>query len=229
MTNQIFKMKRNYLLLILSFCFSTVFGQDKTIFSDDFADGNKNNWRLIDNDEFTVKIKKHAISFDKKHKNKEKNGCLWYKKEIPNFQSNNDFKMTFDATIISCGDIFNGFDIEWGTLKDTSSKSRIKTSLYQLDFSLSKVRLAKFDDTSIHRWTYYNSSDYLKKDSTEHFRLKLGKKYKYTIEQIGSKLKVSINKIVVYEKDIEPQAGNCIGVQLCLKNNWKMKNLVIKQ
>ncbi len=214
------------LISILSLNLSSLFGQDKIVFAEKFKANNKNHWTIINDKEFSVQISNKSISFKKVHKNRENNFCLWYKKNISTFQSENNFKISFDAIIQSADDIINGFDFQWGMLEDSTLNSNLTTSLYQLDFSLKDVRLSKFDNIS--GWTYFDSETYHKKD-TKRFFLKLGKKYKYSIEQIDSNLKVSINNIVVYEFKINKLFGHDIGVQQCLKSSWKLKNLVIRQ
>ena len=221
------KMAYKLVLIFISFVLcATAFGQRRIIFKDNFVD-NRNYWTIVKDNEFYVNISHHAITFKKKHKNRVNNGCLWYKKTIPKFKSENNFIITFNANILSADDVTDGFDFQWGMIDETGANTQRKTSLYQIDFELTKVRLSKFDN--LQGWTYYDWSDNFGSSIDSNFVLKYGTVYRYEIKQIGTMLFVSINNKVVYTIPIVTQKGKNIGVQQCLKSTWRMSKFCIRQ
>lgn len=216
--------QRTIKCFILSVSFATFVGctEQKVIFRDNFRN-NKHRWQLISDEEFYVEIANKAISFQKKTKNRINNYCLWYEKTIPKFNTARDFIISFEAEIISADDVSNGFDFQWGKKDEMNDSTRIKPVWFQLDFSLDRIRLAKFNNG----WEYYNQVYYKKADSL--FQLKYGMKYRYEIIQKDKIVSVKINDVIVYSKEIEPIAGQSIGVQQCLKGQWRMSKLRILQ
>jgi len=201
-------------------------GQDKIIFKDNFKN-NKHHWIIQHDTEFNVSIQNRALVFKKKDKNRQNNWCLWYEKAIPHFKSDKDFTITFYAKIISSDDVLNGFDFQWGMINAADTSRNAITSLYQLDFDLTKVRLSKFDN--INYWIYYDWSDNYNESFNTNFKIQRGVLYKYQIIQKQNNLTVKIEDTSVYEIPITPQKGSSIGVQQCLKSNWKMSKLSIQQ
>ncbi|HNJ57423.1 MAG TPA: hypothetical protein PKG56_03435 [Chitinophagaceae bacterium] len=214
-------------MFLLSILISFVlYGQKKIIFKDNFVN-NKNRWKLEKaDDEFSVRIKDKALYFKKNHRNAVNNGCLWFEKNIRKFKAEKNFIITFYAKILSSDDVSNGFDFQWGKIEeDTNTSSSISTSLYQLDFGLTDMRLSKFDN--INGWTYYDWSDSY--TETLNYTLQYGILYKYEIIQRNDTLTVLINDKIVYALPIKPQDGKSIGVQQCLKSHWLLSRLSIKQ
>ncbi len=215
---------KNKILVICLFAPIAIFAQNIIVFEDDFH-SNKNGWQTISSEEFTVDISNNALHFKKANRNNVNNGCLWYKKEISNFQTGNDFSISFNASVHSSEDVRNSFDLQWGSTQ--SSVGINTTTLYQLDFDLTKVRLTKFEKW--HGWTYYKWSEKFGTATDSAFTIERGKFYNYEIQHKALVVQVYINKILVYSIPAEKLYGHQIGVQQCLRTDWSMTNLCIKQ
>jgi len=201
-------------------------GQKKVIFRDHFRD-NRNHWATRQQNEFSVNIKRSAIWLEKKTKNRINNGCLWLTETIPNLKTEQDFSISFKAVLNSWDDVVNHFDIQWGSVKiDTAH--RAQTQFFQLDFSADNVRLARYDGSAKNPWTYSPSAPYPIINGKP-FRIHPGKMHRYTILQNNNILVVKIDNRVVYTLPIASVSGSSIGIQQCLKSNWRMNKLVIRQ
>lgn len=185
----------------------------RIVFSDNFDD-NKNNWNLISNDNFLVYINNGVLHIEKYKKNRENNGCLWFKKSIDNFNTSTDFKISFDTQFITYDDVYSGIDFQWGNLND---------ELFQFSFNThGQMNLKKFTRNISSRWTDITSTVELKlieKSSTN----------KVSIRQIDDRCIICINDIEVINTKIQKINGNQIGFQQCLKVAWEMDNLEIRQ
>jgi hypothetical protein len=213
-----------FVLLATSLFCCVASAQQKVIFKEDF-EGYDNDWKLVDNKEFTVKQEQGNLSFSKQNKNGDNNGCLWYKRTINDFYTNKNFSIEFEANSISSESTWGCFDIQWGKIQEFDGVR--KTSVYQLDFGLDKVRLAKFDLSK--GWKYFKWSSELMDNSLSGFSLDRNVFNKFEITQNDGILLVKVNGKLVYKFQIEPQIGSEIGFQQCLKGEWQLDNLIIKQ
>ncbi|TCC87385.1 hypothetical protein EZ428_22060 [Pedobacter frigiditerrae] len=202
---------------------SITLAQQKTVFKEDF-EGYDNDWRLVNNKEFKVKQEEGKLAFSKANLNKVMNGCLWYKKTINNFYTDKNFIISFDANSIS-SEFNRAFDVQWGKLQEFDGVR--KTSIYQLEFSMNKVRLAQLDRPK--NWLYFKWSDELMDDSLSPFQLERGKFSKFEIIQENDLLLVKVNQKLVYKMPLKVLSGSEIGFQHCLKGEWELDNLIIKQ
>ena len=65
-------------------------GQDRILLKEDFKN-NKNKWRVQNDSDFIVYVKKGKLHLEKLYKNFDRRGCLWYYKSIPGFNTLNNF------------------------------------------------------------------------------------------------------------------------------------------
>lgn len=217
-------MKNTLFIALLLFAFS-VNAQKNIIFKDDF-EGYDNDWKLVNSKEFKVKQEEGKLFISKATQNKIMNGCLWYKKTIPNFDTSSDFSIKFDANAVSSEFVTTSFDIQWGKIYESDGVS-IK-SLHQLDFAIDKVRLSKFE-MGKGGWTYYAWSDEVYDPLLNKFKAERNTFHNYEIMQEDKLLKVMIDGKLVYKIAIEPKIGSEIGFQRCLKGELLFDNIVIKQ
>ncbi|WP_026714267.1 family 16 glycoside hydrolase [Flavobacterium daejeonense] len=222
-------------IIVACFVLLTSLFSCKTIFSEDF-NNNDNNWELYkDNKEFLVNIAEGKLHVEKFSLNRINNGCLWYKKEIKNFDTSKDFSIQFMAKIIKCEDVVNHIDFQWGDLNSNQKR------LYQIDFGNSGlIRLNYFDKgwsylfekkLALNNITPSNQFSVQKKDrdKTVYYPVKANEFNKYEIIQKGNYCTIKINDIKVLSKKIKITAGNSIGIQQCLRSSWEIDKIVIKQ
>ncbi|KQC00090.1 hypothetical protein [Pedobacter sp. Hv1] len=218
---------KNIALVLLFACLCCLIAnaQEKVIFKDDF-EGYDNDWKLVNNKEFEVKQENGILSIKKATENKVINGCLWYKKTIYDFDVTKNFSIEFDANYLSSEADFRVFDIQWGKIHEADGVRR--TTIYQIDFGATAIRVNKFD---LHKgWTYGKWSYQLRDETLSKFNIKSGTFNKYQIIQQDGMLMVKMDGQLVYKVPIEPLLiGSEIGFQQCLKGEWQMDNLVIKQ
>jgi hypothetical protein len=230
---------KNYLLLF--FCF-LLFSQDsvgqyKKIFKETFRN-NKNGWKLYNDSDFIVQIRHGKLYIQKLGLNRKRNGCLWYNKSIPHFDTKKNFSIFFYAKVLSYGDIFNAIDLQWGNPLNYENRSDKNSTLYQISISPTDIRLALFESNK--GWTYFDRlntplSDEWAKDDEEADEtdisslLRKGKFNKYEIDHIDKDIFIKINDKIVYKNTITNISGNSIGIQQCLKSAWKIDKLLIKQ
>jgi hypothetical protein len=215
----------------------TANSQQTVLFQDDFVD-NRNNWKVQSDSNFLVKIDSGVLHFQKYEKNFIKRGCLWYRKEIPGFNTSTDFSITFYAKTISEGDIFNMIDLQWGFRNFANSNINGMDSMYQAEFvTEGRVHLNYFDK----KWNYLYRIAL--PDTTKIVRLstpinrsqpyplpyKRNVFNKYEIIQKGDNCIIKINDVEVLNKPIRRIYGNNIGIQQCLKSAWQMDRIIIKQ
>lgn len=218
-------MRITFTTFIVAVLFSSMaVAQQKTIFNEDF-EGYDNDWKLISNKEFKVKQEQGKLTLSKANKNKIINGCMWYKKTIPDFYTDKKFAIEFEGNSISSEFETRFFDFQWGKIQEFDGVR--KTSIYQLDFDFNRVRLAKFELQK--GWKYFEWSDQLGDSSLSGFSLERNVFNKFEIIQNDGILLVKVNGKLVYKKSIEVISGNEIGFQQCLKGEWQLDNLVIKQ
>ncbi|WP_316767436.1 hypothetical protein [Pedobacter frigiditerrae] len=213
-------------LVFLFVCVSSLIteAQQKTIFKEDF-EGYDNDWKIVNTKEFKVKQDDGKLTISKASLNKVMNGCLWYKKTIPNFFTDKNFNIQFEANTISSQSESFGFDIQWGKLQEYDGVR--KTAIYQLDFTLDRVRLSRFDLER--KWKYYRWSNEIGNDEISAFSIKRGVFNKFEILQEDNMVFVKLNGKLVYKMPIEYQIGNEIGFQQCLQGEWQFDNIIIKQ
>lgn len=219
---------------IIYFVLVTTLVSCKTLFEEDF-NNNDNNWELYkDSKEFLVNISEGKLHIEKFSLNRINNGCLWYNKEIQNFDTAKDFSILFMAKINKCDDVTNFIDFQWGDLKDPRQ-------LYQIEFGTSgSVRLNYFNKS----WSYLykknlpintniSSSEYSFlnkiKDNTAYYPVKINEFNKYEIIQHGDLCTIKINDIEILSEKIKPTKGNSIGIQQCIRSSWDIDKIVIKQ
>jgi hypothetical protein len=218
-------MRITFITFTIAVLFSAVsIAQQKIIFNEDF-EGYANDWTLVNNEEFNVKQEAGKLSISKTNINRVANGCLWYKKTINGFDTAKDFNIEFDAKSISSETESVYFDIQWGRIQEFDGVR--KKSIYQLDFGNNNVRLAKF--ASGKNWKYYSWSKDLYDQTLSEFIITKDVFNKFEIRQIDGVLSVWINKKLVYKMSIDYLVGSEIGIQQCLKGEWELDNLIIKQ
>ncbi|TKC01391.1 hypothetical protein [Pedobacter cryotolerans] len=203
---------------------SVSFAQKNLIFSDDFED-YENDWQEIKNKEFVVKQNQGKLFFSKANNNRIVNGCLWYKKTIPNFNTGQNFTIEFEAKGLSSEFKDYLFDIQWGRLQEFDGVR--KTAIYQLDFNTNRVRLSRLNKPK--NWEYFRWSNELIDKSFSEFSLEYNILNKYEIIQQDGTLMVKINGKQVGKWIVEPLDGSEIGFQNCLKGEWELENIIIKQ
>lgn len=218
-------MKVKVLVLLVFLGFSTCYAQQNVILKEDF-EGFENNWQLINTKEFKVNQEAGTLSIRKATENQIINGCMWYKKTIPSFNADKNFSIEFEAKSISSEFASNCFDFIWGKMQEYDGTRKL--SIYQIDFNLTNVRLAKFE--LFKGWKYYEWSNELTDSSLSVFKIERGNFNKFEIIQKDNIIMVKVNNSLVYKMPIELQKiGSEIGFQQCLKSEWEMDNLIIKQ
>ena len=217
-------MKEKMLTLVIFFVtYSSSYGQQNIVFADDFAEYLK-DWKLVNTKEFTVSQDSGVLSFKKKTNNRINNGCLWYKRTISNFYADRDFSIAFTANSLSSESASHLFDFQWGKMQEYDGIKR--TVIYQLDFTLNKVRLGRFE---LHKgWKYYSWSNETTNPLISRFILERDSFNIYEIIQQEKLLIVKINAQVVYITTIEPLPGSEIGCLQGFKGEWQLDNLIIK-
>lgn len=222
-------------ILITTASFTSCHTGKDIVFKDTFKD-NRNNWsRQKDNSDFTVNISDGNLNIEKHTRNRIKNGCLWLNKSINNFSTAKDFSIIFSAKILSYDDVFNGIDLQWGTINLPDQK----TKLYQINLGVSgEIYLDYFENgngwTHLHRKNLISEIESNKiingvEYSNQPYPAKVNEYNKYEIAQLGDSCFVYINNIPVYSEKIKVIEGNNIGIQQCLKSSWKIDYLMIKQ
>lgn len=223
--NNYILMKVKVLVLLVFLGFSTCFGQQNVILKEDF-EGFENNWQFINTKEFKVNQEAGKLSIRKATENRIMNGCMWYKKTVPSFNTDKNFSIEFEAKSITSEFASSCFDFIWGKIQEYDGTRKL--SIYQIDFNLTKVRLAKFD--LFKGWKYYEWSNELKDSSLSAFKIERGNFNKFEIVQKDNIIMVKVNNTLVYKMPIELQnIGSEIGFQQCLKSEWEIDNIVIKQ
>lgn len=213
-------MKRIFLLIFI-FSQCQAFSQGKILLRDDFKD-NKNKWALKKNSDFLVEIKAGALHLEKFEKNRQRNGCLWYSKTIPHFNTLKNFSITFFARFVSGGDILELIDLQWGT-RNRSTSGNINGGLYQLSFHRQgRVDLDYFDT----QWSYFVRKDInyaLPKD------FDFTNINKYEIIQHNGFVILKVNDQEILRQFTKPIPGNTIGFQQCLKSAWEIEKIIVRQ
>jgi hypothetical protein len=224
--------------IVVMACFAhTAFSQENILFQDDFDD-NKNNWKVISDANFLVKVDNGVLHMQKYEKNFIRRGCVWYSKEIPGFNTCTDFSITFYGKVLSDGDLFNLIDFQWGFRNYAGSNINGMDSMYQVGFIMEgRVHLNYFDK----KWNYLhriNLPDTAKKiivatpiPKTEDFAFPYKKNAfnQFEIIQKGDNCIIKVNGFEVLNKRMRPIYGNSIGIQQCLKSAWVMDKIIIKQ
>jgi hypothetical protein len=230
-------LKQIIFLLTLACCINLATAQEAILFQDDFND-NKNNWNLHNDSNFLVKIENGALHLQKYEKNFIKRGCLWLSQEIPGFNTSTDFSITFYAKMIRSDDLFNLIDFQWGFRNFFGTNINGRDSMYQADFILDgRLHLNYFDK----KWNYLYKivlPDTTKKVANttpivrnENYALPYRKDAfnKFEIIQKGDTCIIKVNDIEVLNKPIRKIYGNSIGIQQCLKSQWQMDKIIIRQ
>lgn len=205
---------------------------------DETFDNNNNNWKVFSDSNFKVKIEGGLLHLQKYEKNRINKSCLWYKKEIPNFNTSTDFSITFYAKVLSSDDLFTAIDLQWGFRNAGEGSINRNDSLYQADFILDgRVHLSYFDK----KWNYlYRVSlpDTTKKITTSTpitvnadfaFPYKKDAFNKFEIIQKGDTCIIKVNDIELINKPIRRIYGNSIGIQKCLKSSIVIDRIIVKQ
>lgn len=209
-----------FTLLVLGSLPTACFGQ-QTLLDDDF-ENNKNGWRQRHDSNFRVAVENGVLHLEKFGKNFISRGCLWYNKTIPGLNTLNDFSITFYASFVSGGDIFDAMDIQWGESMRREN-DRIVSGLYQLMFMhRGEVKLDHFNRS----WTYFVRKN-IKTLLGEGFNPKESNKYE--LIQKDSFLIFRINGKEVMNQHYSPVAGNSIGFQQCLKSAWEIDKIIVRQ
>jgi hypothetical protein len=184
-----------------------------------------------------VAIEKGALHIEKKERNRIRNCCLWYNQEIPGLNTMNDFSITFFASAISFGDIFNAIDFQWGK-KNGHINGRSQDSLYQVNFRMKgEITLDLFNK----KWYYLHRENFptnvliadapgAQVNPNHESTMQPQAQYtKYEIIQQGDTCIIMINGHEVLRKPIKRIYGNSIGIQQCLKCAWKIDEIIIRQ
>jgi hypothetical protein len=213
-------MKRA-LFITLIFFYINGYSQGKIIFQDEFRN-NKNGWKTRNDENFLVEVSKGVLHIEKREINRIKNGCLWYNKVVPNFNTLNNFSVALHARFLSGGDFTDMIDLMWGDQKKSGSKNIIG-GLYQLSFHMKgSVHLNYFNS----KWSYF-----VKKD----IKSILGNTFKpsdinkYELIQKDGFVILKINNLEVFKHLTPPIPGNSFGFQQCLKSAWEIDKLAIRQ
>lgn len=209
-------------LFFLMFLSLTAFGQDTVLFKDDFQD-NRNNWKLWENSkEFYVNIEQGVLHLEKRNKNFDSRGCLWYSQKIDGFDTSKDFSIVLVGKFVSGGDIFEALDIQWGTLAEKNISTQ--STLYQLNFFLDgNVRLDFFQS----KWDNFNKVNV--KEKLEEIAFNPEVFNKYEVSQESGFIRFKINGYEVFKQYVVPVKGNAIGFQHCLKCVWEIEELEVVQ
>ncbi|MDB5193246.1 MAG: hypothetical protein JWQ96_2809, partial [Segetibacter sp.] len=150
---------RRVVCMLVFLCFVNSTFCQQTIIMDETFDNNNNNWKVFSDSNFKVKIEGGLLHLQKYEKNRINKSCLWYKKEIPNFNTSTDFSITFYAKVLSTDDLFNLVDLQWGFRNAGEGSINRNDSLFQVEFVMDgQVRLNYFDKKWNHlKWI--NSTD----------------------------------------------------------------------
>jgi hypothetical protein len=215
-------MKKILYCLLLTSLSLPLFSQNKILLEDDF-NNNKNKWQLQNDTDFVVNINNGFLHLEKKYKNWDRRGCLWYNRTIPKFNTAKNFSITIYAKLVSGGDIFEMFDVQWG-YRDPREDDRRSDSLYQLNLTPNGgVRLDYFN----YKWNYYvqkNPQTILKESN-----FNAGNVNKYEVVQKEGIVTFLVNDKELLKHAADPIAGNSIGFQHCLKSVWEFDKIIVQQ
>jgi hypothetical protein len=215
-------MKKLIYCLLLTGLTHPLFSQNKILLEDDF-NNNKNKWKVQNDTDFVVNINNGFLHLEKKYKNFDRRGCLWYNKTIPDLNTAKNFSIIVYARLVSGGDIFEMFDIQWG-YRDNSKRDRRSDSLYQLNLMLkSDVRLDYFNS----KWNYYvrkNPQAILKE-----INFKPGDVNKYELVQKDGIATFLVNDKELLKQATNPITGHFIGFQHCMKSVWEFDKIIVQQ
>lgn len=215
-------MKKLIYCLLLTGITLPLFSQNKILLKDDFKN-NKNKWTLQNDTDFIVNINNGFLHLEKKHKNWDRRGCLWYNRAIPNFNTAQNFSITIYAKLVSGGDIFEMFDVQWG-YRNNSKNDRRSDSLYQLSFMPgSSTKLEYFNA----KWNYYVWKD--AKAILKEINFKSGDVNKYEVVQKDGIVTFLVNDKELLKHAVNPIGGNSIGFQHCLKSVWEFDKIIVTQ
>jgi hypothetical protein len=215
-------MKKLLYCLLLTSLTLPLFSQNKTLLKDDF-NNNKNKWKLQNDTDFIVNISNGFLHLEKKYKNFDRRGCLWYNRTIPNFNTAKNFSITIYAKLVSGGDKFENFDVQWG-YRNNSKKDRRSDSLYQLNLMLKgAVRLDYFNS----KWNYYVQKDpqAILKESN----FNPGDVNKYELVHKDGLVTFLVNDKEILKQATNPIDGNSIGFQHCMKSAWEFDKIIVQQ
>jgi hypothetical protein len=200
--------------------------QKKTIFKDDFA-SNKQKWQLVNDTNFNLSINGGVLHIEKFEKNKIRNGCLWLRKQIPNFATDKDFKITFRARVLNYDEGGSPIiDFQWGLMNETGDCKYFPCdSLYQINIRTNgRIRLEYFRK-GWHDYRPWTDSIAAKKTNSR----KKSSFTKYEIIQKSDTAYLKRNKQLIFSRKVTPIIGSSIGIQQCLKCTWEIKKIKIKQ
>ena len=229
-------MRKNILLILFLLTrLNPALTQPKAIYRENFSD-NKDNWKLYNDKDFKVQINNGRLSIQKFELNRKRNGCLWYHKEIPGFNANKNFSITFFAKILSLDDEFKSIDLQWGNLTDSDTAAQKKYNLYQVLINPVQISLASFNG----QWTYFNSSTedggpfYGRCETANDFvpvspLFKTDRFNKFEIEQRDGLIVLRLNNKTVFQRRMPTLTGSDIGIQQCVKSSWEISKIVIMQ
>lgn len=202
------------------------------VFFDNFSDNSK-KWKLLKRGEFLLDISDGVLHLNKTHSNSENNGCMWYSKQIDNFNSANDFVVSFDAKINSTDDIDNaGFDFQWGDLNNElyqvyiSIKGDVSIKYFKKDKGWSETIVSSFYINPVIENNAWGRGCVVSGRCNDFSQTT---KNHFDIFQIGNNCLVFINNKKVVDVEIEKINGSKIGFQQCLKVDWELDNLEIRQ
>jgi hypothetical protein len=208
--------------LLMSGLTHPLFSQDKVLLKDDFRN-NKNKWELQKDTDFLVTINNGFLHLEKLQKNFDRRGCLWYSKAIPNLNTLRNFSITIYAKLLSSGDIFEMFDLQWGA-RDTSNHGNITDNLYQLSLTLKGyVKLEYFNS----RWNFFVSKN--PQTILKNIGYKPGDVNKYELVQKDGLVIFLVNDKELLRQLVEPIPGNSIGFQHCMKSAWELDKIIVRQ
>ena len=215
-------MKKLLYCLLLSALTQPLFSQNKILLEDDFKN-NRNKWKLRNDTDFVVNISNGFLHLEKKYKNYDRRGCLWYNRTIPNFNTAKNFSITIYAKLISGGDIFERFDVQWG-YRDNSKINRTSDSLYQINLMLKGgLRLDYFNS----KWNYNvhkNAQEILKGINFNAANIN-----KYEVVQKDGIVTFLVNDKELLKHATNTIAGNFIGFQHCMKSVWEFDKIIVQQ
>ncbi|HEX6430655.1 MAG TPA: T9SS type A sorting domain-containing protein [Niastella sp.] len=215
------RMKRPLICLLLAGATLPLFSQDKILLEDDF-NNNKNKWKLQKDRDFVVDIRSGVFYMEKLDKNFDRRGCLWYNKPIPKLNTLNNFSVTMYAKLVSGGDIFEMFDLQWG-VRDNTKKEK-KDHVYQLSLILKgDVKLDYFND----KWNYFIRKNVRTTLQENGFRP--GNINKYELLQKDGFIIFLVNDKELLRQLTNPIPGNSIGFQQCMKSAWEIDKIIVRQ
>lgn len=209
------------MFLILFFYGAFAFGQGKVLFEDDFSN-NRKEWRLRNDKDFRVSIKNGVFRLEKHEKNRIRNGCLWYAREIPGFNTLNNFSIILQARFVSGGDIIDNIDLQWGKQR-INGNNKINPELYKI--SVWNVGLAHLDFFNS-SWSYFVRKD-IKQYLGADFNPAIFNKYEFIQKDGFVLLKINNKEVLRHQTKAIP--GNTIGFQQCLKSVWEIDKITVRQ